>query len=69
MPILHAYWNAAGLAPEKQQQILAAFNQGVYPLPERDVLNLLEQAGFQKAMRFYTGLWVGGWLAFMQKSR
>lgn len=64
MPILHSYWNAVGLPPQKQQQILAGFNQGVYPLTETSILNLLKQAGFQKTMRFYTGLWVGGWLAF-----
>lgn len=62
--ILHAYWNAMGLPPQKQQELLAAFHQGVYPLAETSVLDLLEQAGFEKTMRFYTGLWVGGWLAF-----
>jgi tRNA (cmo5U34)-methyltransferase len=64
MPILHAYWNAMGFPPQKQQELLAAFDQGVYPLAETSILNLLEQAGFEKTMRFYTGLWVGGWLAF-----
>ena len=64
MSILQAYWNSVGLPPQKQQQVLAGFNQGVYPLPETSTLNLLEQAGFQKTIRFYTGLWVSGWLAF-----
>ncbi|MGI8500809.1 MAG: class I SAM-dependent methyltransferase [Hassallia sp.] len=64
MPILHAYWNAMGLPPQKQQELLTGVDQGVYPLPETSILNLLEQAGFEKTMRFYTGLWVGGWLAF-----
>jgi tRNA (cmo5U34)-methyltransferase len=64
MPILHAYWNAMALPPQKQQELLAAFDQGVYPVAETSILNLLEQAGFEKTIRFYTGLWVGGWLAF-----
>jgi tRNA (cmo5U34)-methyltransferase len=64
MPILHTYWNAVEFPTPKQQQLLAGFNQGVYPLPETSILSFLEQAGFQKMMRFYTGLWAGGWLAF-----
>lgn len=64
MPILQAYWNAAGVPPQKQQELLAGFHQGIYPLAETSIVNLLEQAGFEKTMRFYTGLWVGGWLAF-----
>ena len=64
IPILQAYWNAAGILPQKQQHILTGVEQGVYPLPETSILNLLEQAGFEKTIRFYTGLWVGGWLAF-----
>ena len=64
MPILYAYWNTVGLPPQKQQQLLETVKQGVYPLSETSLLNLLEQAGFQKTIRFYTGLWVGGWLAF-----
>jgi tRNA (cmo5U34)-methyltransferase len=64
MPILHAYWDAVELSTLKQQQLLAGFNQGVYPLSETSILSLLEQAGFQKMMHFYTGLWAGGWLAF-----
>jgi len=64
MPILHTYWDVVELTTPKQQQLLAGFDQGVYPLPETSILSLLEQAGFQKMMRFYTGLWAGGWLAF-----
>lgn len=64
MPILQAYWDGMGLPPQKQQELLTGVDQGVYPLPETSILNLLEQAGFEKTIRFYTGLWVGGWLAF-----
>lgn len=64
MPILHAYWNAVGLPPQKKQELLAGIEQGVYFSAETSILNLLEQAGFEKTIRFYTGLWVGGWLAF-----
>jgi tRNA (cmo5U34)-methyltransferase len=64
MPILQAYWNVMGLPRQKQQEFLVRFDQGVYPLAETSILNLLEQAGFEKTIRFYTGLWVGGWLAF-----
>lgn len=64
IPILQAYWNAAGILPQMQQQVLTGVDQGVYTLPETSILNLLEQAGFEKTIRFYTGLWVGGWLAF-----
>jgi len=66
MPIIQSYWNSMGLPLDKQQQILSGFNQGVHPLPENTLLDLLKQAGFMKTMRFYTGLWVGGWLAFKQ---
>jgi tRNA (cmo5U34)-methyltransferase len=69
MPILSAYWNAMGLSVSKQEQLLEGFRQSVYPLPETDILNLLAQVGFEKIIRFYTGLWVGGWLAFKAKPR
>ena len=35
----------------------------VYPIYETRVLLLLKEAGFGKMIRFYTGLWVGGWMA------
>lgn len=37
--------------------------EGIYPIPEPRVLELLEQAGFGKIMKFYTGLLFGGWIA------
>jgi len=66
MPVLQSYWNIMGLPPDKQQQLLAGFKQGVYPIAESSLLHLLKQAGFDKTIRFYTGLWVGGWLTFKQ---
>lgn len=64
MPILHAYWDVMGLPSQRKQEVVEGFNQNVHPLPEANILDLLEQAGFQKTVRFYTGLWVSGWLAF-----
>lgn len=64
MPILQAYWDGMGLPRQKQQEFLARFDKGAHPVAETSILNLLEQAGFEKTIRFYTGLWVGGWLAF-----
>ena len=52
-----------GMPLEKHLQTMAAFHQGVYPVSESRTLNLLQQAGFSKILRFYTGLWVGGWIA------
>lgn len=61
--ILKAYWEETGLPLEKSTKLLQDFNQGVHPIPEARVLELLQQAGFGNVMRFYTGLWVGGWVA------
>jgi len=52
-----------GMPLEKHLETMAAFHQGVYPVSESRTLNLLQQAGFSKILRFYTGLWVGGWIA------
>lgn len=64
IPIVSAYWNAMGLSLPKQEQLIEGFDQSVYPLSETSILSLLEQVGLQKIIRFYTGLWVSGWLAF-----
>ncbi|WP_193198204.1 class I SAM-dependent methyltransferase [Nostoc sp. MG11] len=61
---LQAYWQETGLSEDKQKQLLENFNSRVYPLSEAKILELLQQAGFNHAIRFYTGLWVGGWMAF-----
>jgi tRNA (cmo5U34)-methyltransferase len=61
---LHAYWKETGLSVDQQKQLLESFNNAVYPLSEAKILQLLQQAGFSRVIRFYTGLWVGGWMAF-----
>ncbi len=58
-----AYWQEMEIPPEKTEKLLEKVNQGVYPISEVRVLELLQQAGFGNVMRFYTGLWVGGWMA------
>ncbi|MBW4616859.1 MAG: class I SAM-dependent methyltransferase [Desmonostoc vinosum HA7617-LM4] len=64
MAILHTYWQETGLPVDKQKQLLENFKNAVYPLSETKLLALLQQAGFSSVTRFYTGLWVGGWMAF-----
>lgn len=64
MAMLQAYWHVMGLSIDQQHRVLETFHHGVYPLPEANILDLLKQAGFCHALRFYTGLWVGGWMAF-----
>lgn len=61
--IVQLYWEEMGMPPEKRLELLETVNKGVNPIPEPRVLELLEQAGFGNVMRFYTGLWVGGWIA------
>ncbi|MBD2726054.1 class I SAM-dependent methyltransferase [Nostoc sp. FACHB-892] len=61
---LHAYWKETGFPIDRHKQLLENFNNGVYPLSEAKTLELLQQAGFSHVIRFYTGLWVGGWMAF-----
>ncbi len=63
IPILKAFWEEMGMPQEKSLELLETFNKAIYPIPETRVLELLQQAGFGNAMRFYTGLWVGGWMA------
>lgn len=52
-----------GMPLEKHLETMDAFHQGVYPVSESRTLNLLQQSGFSKILRFYTGLWAGGWIA------
>jgi tRNA (cmo5U34)-methyltransferase len=56
------FWEEMGMSPEKREEVLETMNKGVYPIPELRVLELLRQAGFENIKRFYTGLWVGGWV-------
>ncbi|WP_017316190.1 class I SAM-dependent methyltransferase [Mastigocladopsis repens] len=61
--ILKLFWQEMGMKSEIMAQLLETFNQSVYPIPEARELQLLQQAGFGNIIRFYTGLWVGGWVA------
>lgn len=61
--ILPVFWQEMGMNPEKSQQLLETVYKIVYTIPESRVWELLQQAGFGNIMRFYTGLWVGGWMA------
>lgn len=61
--LIKEFWQEAGIIEAKKAEILETMEKGVYPISETRVLQLLEQAGFSKVIRFYTGLWVGGWMA------
>ncbi len=61
--LVKRFWEETGITEAKKAEILETMEKGVYPISENRVLELLEQAGFSKVMRFYTGLWVGGWMA------
>ena len=63
--IVQVYWEEMNMPPEKRLELLETVNKGkgIYPISEPRVFELLGQAGFGNVMRFYTGLWVGGWLA------
>ncbi|WP_341527562.1 class I SAM-dependent methyltransferase [Nostoc sp. UHCC 0302] len=61
--IIKIFWQEMGMTPEKSVESLETIHKGIHPLPESRVLELLQQAGFGNIIRFYTGLWVGGWIA------
>lgn len=61
--IITAFWEDMGIPQEKRMELLETFNEAVYPISETRVRELLQQAGLGNVMRFYTGLWVGGWIA------
>jgi len=51
-----------GISKAKKAEILETMEYAVYPIPENRVLELLNEAGFGKMIRFDTGFWVGGWM-------
>lgn len=59
---VQSYWQETGLPSQKAEELLHAF-ASVYPVSEMRVIELLQQAGFRNIIRFYTGLWIGGWIA------
>ncbi len=61
--LVKKFWEETEIPEAKKVELLETMDKGVYPIAETRVLELLQQAGFGKVMRFYTGLWVGGWMA------
>jgi len=61
--IIKLFWEDMGMPSEQINEILARINTMVYPIAESHTIELLQQAGFGNIIRFYTGLWIGGWVA------
>jgi tRNA (cmo5U34)-methyltransferase len=61
--IVKVYWEKMNIPLQRRLELLEIINKGIYPIPEPRVLELLQQTGFVNVARFYTGLWVGGWIA------
>jgi tRNA (cmo5U34)-methyltransferase len=60
---IQSYWEEIGRPEANRKEMLATFEKGIYPVEEARVYELLQQAGFTNVIKFYTGLWVGGWVA------
>ncbi|OKH54108.1 SAM-dependent methyltransferase [Calothrix sp. HK-06] len=60
---IQSYWQEMGRTEINIKEMLATFEKGIYPVEEARVYELLQQTGFTNITRFYTGLWVGGWVA------
>ncbi|MES1022305.1 class I SAM-dependent methyltransferase [Gloeocapsa sp. BRSZ] len=61
--IVKHFWEEMGISPEQRKEILESVNNRVYPIAESRIVELLQQAGFDNIIRFYTGFWIGGWVA------
>ncbi|MUL37134.1 class I SAM-dependent methyltransferase [Gloeocapsopsis dulcis] len=61
--IIKLFWEEMGIPPERINEGLETINKSVYPITESRTIELLQQAGFGNMIRFYTGLWGGGWVA------
>lgn len=61
--IIKLFWEEMGMSSEQINEILERINTMVYPIAESRAIELLQKAGFGNITRFYTGLWIGGWLA------
>lgn len=57
------YSKEMGMSVQMIEKREKAKQEGIYPIPEPRVLELLEQADFGNIMKFYTGLLFGGWIA------
>ncbi|MEO1763313.1 MAG: class I SAM-dependent methyltransferase [Cyanobacteria bacterium J06629_18] len=60
--LVKEFWQGTGISEAKKNEILETMDNAVYPISETRVLELLKEAGFCRVIRFYTGLWVGGWM-------
>jgi tRNA (cmo5U34)-methyltransferase len=60
---LAQYRSLMGMTEKKHQESMQMYETGVYPVSETRAVELLKQAGFGNIMRFYTALWLGGWIA------
>ncbi|BAY86696.1 hypothetical protein NIES267_62070 [Calothrix parasitica NIES-267] len=60
--LVKEFWKDNKISETKKLEILETMENGVYPISEVRVLDLLKEVGFGKVIRFYTGLWVGGWM-------
>jgi len=67
--IMKLFWSEMGMDPERRMELLERVNKDLYSIPEPRVLELLQHAGFGNIMRFYTGLWIGGWIATKNSAR
>lgn len=61
--IIKLFWEHMGMSSAQITEGFEKINQGVYPIPESRAIELLQQASFGNIIRFYTGLWGGGWIA------
>lgn len=59
---IQSHWQEMGITEANRKEMLATFEKGIYSVEEAHVYELLQQAGFTNVTRFYTGLWVGGWV-------
>jgi tRNA (cmo5U34)-methyltransferase len=66
LSFIQSYWQEVGKTEAEIKEMLATSNKGIYSISEARVYDLLQQAGFTSITRFYTGLWVGGWVGYVR---
>lgn len=59
---IRSHWQEMGLPSEQANELIEKMNTSVYPISETRLIDLFADAGFERPIRFYTGLWVGGWV-------
>jgi tRNA (cmo5U34)-methyltransferase len=68
---LNAIWIQHGLqmgVPAQTMERLVKVHSTRYPIPAARTVELLEQNGFEKARRFYSVLFYGGWISTVKAS-